>query len=472
MKILIASDAYYPHNVSGAAFFTYRLAKSLALKGNEVYVIAPSIKFRNTVTLEDGVKVYGVTSVPLPVYNKFRVSPITLIRSNVDKIIKKIRPDVIHIQNHLMIGKVAVEIGHKYGIPIIGTNHFMPENLVHYLHLPKQVEDKIIQISWNQFVKVYEDVDFVTTPTKIAADLIKGVGFPKKVEPISCGIDLGRFSPKNKGEYLKERYNIPPNVPVLLFVGRLDKEKNLDVVIRSLPKVLKVKDAHLVLAGTGGLRAKLELMVEEMGISEKVTFTGFVPDEDLPNLYAAADISIAPGSAELQCIAALEAIATGLPLVAANAVALPELVKEGKNGYLFTLGDRNSLADKLIKILSNPALARRMHRESLKIAKTHDMNAVISKFEALYRKAIKMNNLKRKYPKGVPFYLSREFAVKFAIVIIFLVALFKSSLSSPAVARAMESIMNSKIMNSKVVKSIENLDSKIDSAFSTKNPSK
>lgn len=465
MKILIASDAYYPPNVSGLAYFSYRLATSLARRGNRVFVITPSRKFKNTTTIEDGVVVYGITSVPLPVYNNFRVSPTTFINSNVDKIIKKIKPDVIHIQTHFTIGKLAAETGKKYGIPVVGTNHFMPENLVHYLHLPKPIEKELIHLSWNDFMKVYKNVDYVTTPTVRAANLLKNIGFSKKIEPISNGIDLTRFNPRNNGDYLKRRYNIPDGIPILLFVGRLDKEKNIDVIIRSMPQILKSKKAHLVVAGTGAVEKSLQSLVEEMKMSKSVTFTGFVPDKDLPALYAIANIFIASGTVELQCIAALEAMATGVPLVAADAVALPELVKEGKNGFLFTPGSHKSLADRIIKIILNKNLARKMHTGSLRIAKMHNMEAVISQFEALYQKAIELKSAKLESSNEAPFYQSREFGLKFAFVMIILAVLFKISLASPAVARARGTFMKSKIMNSTIVKNIENFDSKLKTAL-------
>ena len=388
MKILIASDAYYPPNVSGVAYFSHRLAKQLARDGNRVYVVAPSRGLRNEIYRQDGVTVYGVTSIPVPTVKGFRVSLVPLIRSIVGRIVGRIKPDVIHVQNHFMIGKVAVEIAKKNGIPVIGTNHFMPENLVHYFHLPKTAERGLIRFGWRQFVRVYNKVDYVTSPTKTAADLLDEIGFVKKVKPISCGIDLERFTPKNRGDYLMRIYNVPQRVPILLYVGRLDKEKNVDVVIRSLPKILKVQKIHFVIAGSGNIREKLQDLVRKMKLSHHVTFTGFVSDVDLPNLYAVADIFVAPGGAELQCISALEAVATGLPLVAADAVALPELVKDGKNGFLFVPGNCNSLADKIIKILSNKDLAERMGRESLRIAQKHDIKISVSEFETLYRRAI------------------------------------------------------------------------------------
>jgi len=152
---------------------------------------------------------------------------------------------------------------------------------------------------------------------------------------ISNGIDLKRFNPANDPEPARATYNLP-HKPILLFVGRMDKEKNVDIVLRAVAAARKVVDFHFVAAGHGAEERKLKKLAQSLGIAEQVTFTGFVPDELLPSLYAAADCFVNAGIAELQCIVAMEAMATGLPIIGARAVALPELIHHGENGYLFT----------------------------------------------------------------------------------------------------------------------------------------
>ena len=279
MKILIATDTYYP-SVNGAAYFTYRLANALVQKGHTVFVICPSRSFNDTITNEKGVVVYGIRSLRIPVYQNFRMSPLAISKKSIDRVVQEISPDVVHIQNHFMIGKGVALAAKRLGISVMGTNHFMPENLVHYFHLPKFAERKLIAFGWNQCIKVFEQLDFVTTPTKTAADLLRKAGFGNEITSISCGIDLNRFNPRNDGAYLKERYNIPDR-PVLLYVGRLDKEKRIEVILRALQTILKDMEVQLMLAGVGKLRIPLEIKAQEMGVRHYVTFTEFVPDEDL-----------------------------------------------------------------------------------------------------------------------------------------------------------------------------------------------
>jgi glycosyltransferase involved in cell wall biosynthesis len=237
-------------------------------------------------------------------------------------------------------------------------------------------------------VRVFEQLDFVTTPTKTATTLLVKAGLKKKVVPVSCGIDLERFKPSNDGAYLRRKFAIPTDKPVLLYVGRLDKEKRIDMILRALPDILRVNSVHLVVAGIGKEKQNLEELTEKLGIQNEVTFAGFVPDEDLQNIYTVADLFVTAGIAELQSIATMEAMASGLPVVAVNAMALPELVHDGENGYLFSDGDSQMFAEKVVAILSNQTMRAEMSKKSLEIIKNHDVNKVIEKYESIYGEII------------------------------------------------------------------------------------
>jgi glycosyltransferase involved in cell wall biosynthesis len=388
MKILIATDTYYP-DVNGAAYFTYRLANTLARRGHNVSVVCPSRSFRNTVSSENGVTVYGIRSISIGfvVCHDFRISPLFISRV-VRPALRGISPDIIHIQNHFLIGRRTVSVAKRFGIPVIGTNHFMPENLVHFLHLPKIVEKGLLKFAWWDCVRVFRRLDFVTTPTKTAAALLRTAGFGKDIEPVSCGIDLKRFRPANDGSYLKRTFAVPNDKPVLLYVGRLDKEKRIDTVLRALPEILRFTSVHFVVVGIGEEKQKLEELTEKLDIQDAVTFTGFVSDEDLQNIYRIADLFVIAGVAELQSIVTMEAMASGLPVVAVNAMALPELVCDGENGYLFADGDSKMIAEKVIAILTNKTMRAQMSEKSLEIIKGHDISKTMEKYESIYHEVI------------------------------------------------------------------------------------
>jgi 1,2-diacylglycerol 3-alpha-glucosyltransferase len=210
------------------------------------------------------------------------------------------------------------------------------------------------------------------------------------VIPISCGIDLGRFHPGNDGHELKHRFKIPDR-QILLAVGRLDEEKRIEVIIRAMPEIIARVDAHLVVAGKGKLFGGLKSLVRKLGLEDRVTFTGFIADDELPNLYDLADLFVMPGVAELQSIATMEAMASGLPVMAADAMALPELVHHGENGLLFPPDNSHALAEAAIQILTDESSKKRMAKRSLEIIQIHDINKVAETFEHLYMRMLSVD---------------------------------------------------------------------------------
>ena len=383
MKILIAADTYYPQ-VNGASYFTHRLAQSLKAKGHSVAVICASTKITREHNVRDGIDTYGAPSLPVGFYHNFR-NPLPIF-ANIEarRTLEEFEPDIIHAQMHFLVSRAVLKRAKKLGIPAIATNHFMPENLVHYLPLPKSGQKIVSDVLWWDCTRVLKNARLITAPTKTAADMMHK---HLRAIPVSNGIDLKRFNPENNGEYLRERYNIP-NKTILLSVGRLDQEKKVDDILRAFKKTLLEVDAHLVIAGNGTEKQALISLAKELQIEKNVTFAGFVPDVDLPNLYSIADIFVAAGVAELQCIVAMEAMATKLPVIAVNAVALPELVRDGENGFLFESGDAQQLADKMTTLIRNEALCSEMGAKSLEIISAHDITKVIAQFEELYQKLI------------------------------------------------------------------------------------
>lgn len=167
-------------------------------------------------------------------------------------------------------------------------------------------------------------------------------------------------------------------------MGRLDEEKRLQDLVGALPAIRGLLDAQIVLAGTGTQQHNLAVLSERLGVAEHVHFLGFVPDDDLPRVYAAADVFVMPGVAELQSLATLEAMASGLPIVAADAMALPHLVHPGINGFLYRPGDVDAVSRHGLALLAEPPLRHRMGRGSREIARTHDAAVTLAQFEDRY----------------------------------------------------------------------------------------
>ncbi len=390
MRILIAADTYYPQ-VNGASYFAHRFAQNLQAKGHDVAVITASTKLGREYSKRDGINVYGAPSIPLGAQHNFRNSLPIFTNIEARRVLREFKPDVVHVQMHFLISRAVIKEAGKIGVPVMATNHFMPENLVHYLPLPAFARGWIARSMWWDCTRVLRHTKLITAPTDTAAKMMDA---HLNTVTVSNGIDLERFKPNNNGEYLKERYKIP-NKPILLSVGRVDQEKKVDDVLRAFKLSLEKIDAHLVVAGNGTERKKLEILARELKIDKNVTFAGFVPDADLPNLYTVADVFVAAGIAELQCIVAMEAMASGLPVLGVNKIALPELVHDGENGFLFEDGDINTLSLKMTLLLSDADLRKKMGTKSLEIIAHHDIHKVISEFEDLYQKLIDENKAKK-----------------------------------------------------------------------------
>ena len=382
------TDNFYPM-LGGMIVFIERLALSLKNRGHLVLIMAPSKQFFKKTYYHKGIKVFGLPSIPTWVYKNMYITYPFFMNKLIREAIVEFNPDVIHIQSHFIVAKPVLRVAREMSIPTIGTIHFMPENMMPHLHFPNFAESKVRKQIWKKLFKVYEQFDLTTVPTKTAADCVINNGFSKNALVISNGIDLKEFNPKNKGDYLRKRYGIPAN-PIILYVGRLDKEKNLDKILIALSYVLKKIDIHFVIAGGVGSQAKyLKYLAKSLRLDKFVTFTGYVSSKNLPNLYSVANCFVIASSAELQSIATMEAMASGKPVIAANCMALPELVKHNVNGFLFEPSDTTSLADYIFNIISNEKLQKEMSAKSMEIIKKHDIKKIIDKYESLYQSLIK-----------------------------------------------------------------------------------
>ena len=381
-RILIGADTYHP-DVNGAAYFTYRLASGLAARGHDIHVLCPSANGPASTTVEDGVTVHRLRSVRTPLHPTFMVARPHLVGVETVRVLRDLHPDIVHVQGHFLVGRALLYAASARQLPLVATNHFMPENLVAYLPTSGPLRRLVCTLAWRDFTGMFNHADQITTPTPTAADLIEGKGLRPAVRTISCGIDLARFHTHGAVGRTPALFGLPDR-PTLLFVGRLDAEKHLHELVAALPLIRRHVDAQLVLVGTGTQRARLAALADRAGVSEQVHFLGFIPDVQLPDVYAVADVFCMPGVAELQSLATLEAMASGLPVIAANAMALPHLVHPQVNGYLYPPGDIDQLSGHAVTLLGSPGLRRRMGRASRDLAGEHGDHNTLNQFEDLY----------------------------------------------------------------------------------------
>lgn len=384
LRALIGTDTY-PPDVNGAAYFTARLARGLSERGVDVHVLCPSSDGPPYVVRRCGVVEHRLRSMSSLMHDSIRLPLLPGVGGHLDHLLTRLRPDVVHIQNHFIAGRMLLRAARRMDIPVLATNHFMPENLFNYLKVPPPLRRGISAFAWHDLCRVLRSVDHMTTPTRTAARLLLDNGFEQPVEAVSCGIDLSRFRPLggDTRSSVRARLGVPDR-PTVAFVGRLDEEKHIEDLITALPRV-RPDDTQLVLAGVGAQRQRLGRLAASEGVADRVLFLGFVPNGDLPSVYRAADVFAIAGTAELQSIATLEAMASGLPVVAANAMALPHLIEAGRNGHLYPPGDTEALADHLSGILTSANRRGRMGGASRTMAAVHDHENSLARFERIYR---------------------------------------------------------------------------------------
>ncbi len=403
MKIVIASAVYYPM-INGVAVFSHNLATGLAERGHEVLVICPSQNGKNHTEIIDDVNVHYLRSVQAKIYpdqihelggkrrlfykHGFRVS--IFPQREVKKILKRFRPDVVHVQVSDPIGLSVVYYARRNNIPVVTTEHNQPEVITEPLKMPALMKKPMNALLSAYFVNRQSKSDFVTMPTKQAISsliLSRGKEFPVPVAAVSNGVDLKNFKPGKPSKALYSKYGLKEECRTVLNLGRLDPEKNVGAVIEAfLAAEQKMPNIQLVIVGDGVDRPRLEKTAKK---SANIHFLGRIILPDLYEIYKLGDVFATASEIETQGIVLIEAAATGLPLIAVDKGAVSEVCINGENGFLCRPGDVSEISEAMVKILSDDKLRKSFSEKSIKIAKEHDFENTLDKFENIYAKVIK-----------------------------------------------------------------------------------
>ncbi|GAA4829035.1 glycosyltransferase [Garicola koreensis] len=379
LRVLIAADTY-PPDVNGAAVFCYRLAQHMSDRGHEVHIAAArpspgpdSVEYRQEAT------VHRFRSFRAPTHESYRLCLPWQVEPAMNRLVQQLQPDVIHVQCHYMVGKAAILAAERQRVRLIATNHFMPENLDPFLPFPQWFKDIVSRNSWADMGQLMSRASVVTTPTPLAAQTMKAKGGFEHVLPLSNGIDVDFYSPKPDEELPRHER------PTVLFVGRLAVEKNVGVLIDALARTDPQLGLCAEIIGDGEQRDVLREQILQQGLEDRVTMRGHVDEAGLRSAYLAADVFCQPGTAELQSLVSLEAMSAAKPMVLADALALPHLVTEGQNGYLFEPNNSADLAEKLSTIFRRtPQQRQAMGEASRKKAGEHAIGRTMSAYEELY----------------------------------------------------------------------------------------
>ena len=346
-------------------------------RGHEVYIFAPGKENRD----DEKNKIFYYKSKPLKKYPNYRVISVrSIFFPRTSNIIKKIQPDLIHSHSPAFMGVHGVIASYRHAIPLIFTYHTFLGDSVYLISSLPSIQNAARK-SFDLWLKWYfRRCDGIIAPSEAAKNELE-VLTDKNIEVIPTGIDIKRFSNGDGGRARKEMGL--ENEKVILHVGRVVKEKNLDLMVDAAPLVIeKIPDAMFVIAGEGPYKKELENKVKNAGLEGNFIFTGFVDDAKLPDYYHAADVFAFPSKYETQGIVAVEAMAAGLPVVAARVRALPELVGDGKCGFLFEADDARDFAEKIVAALDgrNGSMAS----EARKVANSYSVEKCTDRLLSFY----------------------------------------------------------------------------------------
>lgn len=376
MKILITTDCYRPV-INGVVTSVVNLAEGLEALGHEVQIL----------TLANGPKSYREGNVTyLASFGAGGIYPDARVgMTYINRFVRELagwQPDVVHSQCEFSTFLFAKWIAWKAGCPLIHTYHTVYEDFTHYFS-PNVRLGKYLAAKFSKWI--CERAQAVVAPTEKTKNLLLGYGVETPVFTVPTGLDLRRFSAPANGEgrtALRRRLGIPKGAAVLVYVGRLAREKHIGELL-SLVKTDIHQDLWLLMAGDGPQRADLEQMSRRLGIGERVIFTGMIQPSEIADYYRAGDVFVSASRSETQGLTYIEAMAGGLPLLCRDDACLAGVVRDGDNGFVYRT--EQEFHDRLEVLLKEPELRMRMGRRAAQtVREQFSMETFTAGMEKLY----------------------------------------------------------------------------------------
>lgn len=387
MKIIHFTDTYYPI-VNGVSFAVEQYARTMAELGHEVVIVTAACSIRSREEKIGNLTIKRVRSIPFPIYPGFQAAiPNTVSLYN---FVKDFSPDIIHIHTPFVLGVLGTIFGQIFKIPIVNTYHTLFSSTTMYLSpkrfftrfhkdmKPDHSEKRVLnQITWRLQMIFFNLSDLVIAPTHVIAEQLEKHGLKAKLKTLPSGLDTKEFACKKDFSITKR----------IICLGRLGLEKSVDIVLKAFAQVLQhIPDAHLIIAGDGPARESLETLSKELRITQQVTFLGMVDHPQTPELYRSCDIFVSASTMETQGLVLLEAMLSGLPVVAAAVNAPIDLVEPGQNGYLFDENDVAACATHIEHYYKNPKQLQENGEYARTYALSFDRKTLTKKLVREYQK--------------------------------------------------------------------------------------
>ena len=390
MRVVIFSDTY-PPEVNGVATSTRNLYRTLKAHGDEVLVVTTNPY--NQELAQDG-DIVRVKGVKLKSLYDYRMAGI--VHHGALKIITEFKPDVAHIQTDFGVGQFGFLTVNRLQLPCVYTFHTMIEDYTYYVtkgHLDRAAKGVVRFYVRNKSRKVDEFI----TPSEKIKDYMRSIGVDAYLSVIPTGIDFDIFRPQNNDpkvvKELKTKYHLNDGSYIFLSIGRVAKEKSLDICLKGYAEFLKGKPQRktkFVIVGGGPALDELKLLTKELGIEKNVVFVGPVSPDDVHYYYQLGQCFLSASVTETQGLTFMEAMASGLVLLVRYDNALLETIQDGSNGYFYL--DEHDMANKLASVMELPEDKIKELRKQMDIAiEPYSLEKFYQNIHATYQRAIRKN---------------------------------------------------------------------------------
>ena len=391
MNIGIFSDTYFPQ-LNGVATSIRTLATALETKGHNVYIFTPSDPRCHEGY--DTLKVYRLPSVPVRFVRDYRAGYV--FSPFLAKKIADLNLDIIHTQTEFCLGALGRFISTTQGIPLVHTYHTMYEDYVHYIGGGHLISKEMAR----DFSGIYcNTATAVIAPTRKTEQLLKSYGVTKPISIIPTGINTSnfrkdKFQPEEVME-LRKSLRLEADTPVIISIGRIAKEKSIDVVISALPKLIeKLPDLKMVIVGEGNEIENLGKFAESIGVGDHVMFTGGKPWDEIGKYYQLGNVFCSASVSETQGLTFAEAMAAGVPVVAKKDECIENIIDDNVTGMLFESNE--DLPDLLYRVLTDKVLSDRLSKASVEAMEALSVETFADSVENLYQSIIDSGERPRK----------------------------------------------------------------------------
>ncbi len=390
--------------VSGAALVVQRLAEGLVARGHAVQVIAASERGSAYTEAAGNLSQVRLPAIPNPLRAKQRF--VLWPSGRLQRALAAFQPQALHLHDPTTLGLLGLAAARDLGLPVILTLHQLPWFVSAYLPDLPRLSQTTERAVWQYFRWWMKQCQATVTPSATIAALVEAETGCRPLA-ITNGVDSRRFNPQpaapGERERLLEQYGLRPDLPIILYAGRIDADKQVDLVVQAAARAMRLAPAQLLVAGDGKERAAVTALAERLGIAAVSRFCGFVSlTGDLPGLYRLASVFATASEIEIQSSVVLEAAASGLPAVVVRASSMPEFVEDGVSGYLVAPRDAEAMAARLAELLRDPARARAMGQAGRRLAEAHSAEASVQAHERLYRDVVEGGGRKTAARNGRP----------------------------------------------------------------------